>query len=136
MWSPDSQWIGFFADGKLKKVPAAGGPVQVITQAATDFRGGTWGPDGTILFSSGTDAIASVNTEGSKVTPMTTFDPAHQETVHRSPHFLPDGQHFVSIMGHREDQNGVYAGSLDGRTKKLLLHVNTSAVYVPRDCFC
>ncbi len=42
MWSPDSQWIAFFfADGKLKKVPAAGGPVQVITQAATDFRGGT-----------------------------------------------------------------------------------------------
>ncbi len=69
MWSPDSHWIAFFADGKLKKVPAAGGPVQVITQAATDFRGGTWGPDGTILFSSGTDAIASVNTEGSKVTP-------------------------------------------------------------------
>ncbi len=132
LWSPDSQWIGFFADGKLKKVPAAGGPVQVITQAATDFRGGTWGPDGTILFSSGTDAIASVNTEGGKVTPMTAFDPAHQEAVHRSPHFLPDGQHFLySIMGHSEDKNGVYAGSLDGRTKKLLLHVNTSAVDVP-----
>jgi serine/threonine protein kinase len=35
MWSPDSRWIGFFADGKLKKVPAGGGAVQVITQTAT-----------------------------------------------------------------------------------------------------
>src|SRR5262249_2160061 len=41
-WSPDSQWVGFFADGKLKKIPAAGGPVLTIADAP-DPRGGSWG---------------------------------------------------------------------------------------------
>jgi serine/threonine protein kinase len=132
MWSPDSRWIGFFADGKLKKVSAAGGAVQVITQTATDFRGGTWSPDGTILFSSGTEPIVSVDAAGGKATPVTAFDKTRQEATHRNPQFLPDGKHFLySIMGRRDDQNGVYVGSLDGQTKKLLVHVNTSAVYVP-----
>ena len=132
IWSPDSRWIGFFADGKLKKVSAAGGAVQIIAQTATDFRGGTWSPDGTILFSSGTDPIVSVNAAGGKTTPVTTFDKTQQEAIHRNPQFLPDGRHFLySIMGRRDDQNGVYAGSLDGQTKKFLLPVNTSAVYVP-----
>ena len=42
-WSPDGRWIGFFADGKVKKIPAAGGAVQVIYEQVTDVRGGTWG---------------------------------------------------------------------------------------------
>jgi serine/threonine protein kinase len=132
MWSPDSRWIGFFADGKLKKVPAAGGAVQVIAQSATDARGGAWGPDDTILFGSGTEPILSVNSAGGTTTPVTIIDASRQEGTHRNPHFLPDGHHFLySILGGKQDQDGVYAGSLDGKTKKLLVHVNTSAVYAP-----
>ena len=132
MWSPDNRWIGFFAEGKLKKVPAAGGSVQVITEAVTDFRGGTWGPDNTILFGSGTAPISSVSAAGGTTTPVTVIDVSRQESTHRNPHILPDGHHFLySIVGNRPDQNGVYAGSLDGTTKKLLVHVNTSAVYAP-----
>jgi serine/threonine protein kinase/Tol biopolymer transport system component len=132
MWSPDSRWIGFFADGKLKKVPAAGGAVQVITQISTDFRGGTWGPEDRILFGSARDPIQSVSAVGGKPTPVTAFDESHIEGTHRNPQFLPDGQHFLySIFGINQDQNGVYVGSLDGRTKKRLLPVNSTAVYAP-----
>jgi Tol biopolymer transport system component len=132
MWSPDSRWIGFVADGTLKKVPAAGGAVQVITQTATDVRGGTWGPEDTILFGSGTEPILGVNAAGGKTTPVTIIDASRQEGTHRNPQFLPDGHHFVySILSGRPDQTGVYAGSLDGKTKKLLVRVNASAVYVP-----
>jgi serine/threonine protein kinase len=132
MWSPDSRWIGFFAEGKLKKVPAAGGAVQVVTNSATDVRGGTWASDDIILFGSGTEPILSVNSAGGKTTPVTVIDASRQEATHRNPHVLPDGHHFLySILGGRQDQNGVYAGSLDGKTKKLLVHVNTNAVYAP-----
>jgi eukaryotic-like serine/threonine-protein kinase len=130
MWSPDSRWIAFFADGKLKKVPAAGGPVQVITQTATDFRGGTWGPDDTILFASGTEPILSVKSVGGKTTPVTSIDASRQEGTHRNPQILPDGRHFLySIFGGRQDQNGVFVGSLDGKTKTALIRLNTTAVY-------
>ena len=53
-WSPDDRWIGYFADGKLKKMPASGGPSQVIANAP-DNRLASWGPDDTILFSTGID---------------------------------------------------------------------------------
>jgi len=130
LWSPDSRWVGFFADGKLKKVPATGGAVQVITQTISDVRGATWGPEDVILFASGTAPILSVNSAGGTTSPVTVVDVSRREAAHRYPHFLPDGQHFLySIVGGRADIGGVYAGSLDGKTKKLLVAGNTSAVY-------
>jgi eukaryotic-like serine/threonine-protein kinase len=52
-WSPDNKWIGFFADGMLKKVPASGGAVQTINHSINDYRGATWGPGDVILLASG-----------------------------------------------------------------------------------
>jgi serine/threonine protein kinase len=128
-WSPDSRWIGFFADGRLKKIPAVGGAVQVITQTETDVRGGTWGPDDTILFGTTRGPISSVNAAG-KITSVTNMDRLREDSSHRSPHFLPDGHHFLySIFGNKPDQNGVYVGSLDGQTKKRLIALNSTAVY-------
>ena len=49
-FSPDSQWIAFFADGKLKKIPAIGG-VAVTICSVLNNRGGAWGEDGRIVFS-------------------------------------------------------------------------------------
>jgi len=48
-WSPDSGWIGFFAEGKLKKVKVSGGPPQDVANAPNG-RGGAWNRDGVILF--------------------------------------------------------------------------------------
>src|SRR5262249_44688934 len=82
MWSPDSRWIGFFAEGRLKKVPAGGGAVQLITPSATDVRGGTWGPADTILFATGTSPIQRVGAAGGKPTPATRIDASRQEATH------------------------------------------------------
>jgi hypothetical protein len=129
MWDPDSRWIGFFADGKLKKIPAAGGAVQVITQTAADFRGETWGPQDTILFGVGAHAILRVNAAGGTPVPATTL--THQGESHRNPQIMPDGHHFLySSFGYSQDQNGVYAGSLDGQTQKRLMHTTSNAIYV------
>jgi eukaryotic-like serine/threonine-protein kinase len=131
-WSPDSRWIGFFADGKLKKIPSDGGPVQVITQTTTDFRGGSWSPEGRILFAGGAGPLRSVNADGGTPAPATTIDESQEEGRHQYPYFLPDGRHFLYfIIGRRQDRNGVYVGSLDGRTKKLLVSRSTSAIYAP-----
>ena len=51
-FSPDSQWVGFFADGKLKKVSLTGGAPQTICDVR-GIRGASWGPDGNIVFGGG-----------------------------------------------------------------------------------
>src|SRR6266851_4033521 len=51
-FSPNGEWIGFFADGKLKKISAQGGAVVTLCDAADD-RGGSWSEDGTIVFTRG-----------------------------------------------------------------------------------
>jgi len=48
-WSPDSRQIAFFADGTLKRIPAAGGTVETLCDAK-DSRGGSWGSQGVIVF--------------------------------------------------------------------------------------
>jgi hypothetical protein len=66
-WSPDSATIGFFTGGKLKKIDAAGGPVIALADV-TAGRGGTWGPDGTIIFArkgSG-DGLYQVSSAGAR----------------------------------------------------------------------
>jgi Tol biopolymer transport system component/predicted Ser/Thr protein kinase len=127
-WSPDGRWVAFFSEGQLKKIPAAGGPVQPITQTATDFRGATWGSDDTILFGSGTEAIRRVSASGGPVTSVTVMD-ASSEGSQRYPSFLPDGRHFLYTISGSPERTGVYMGSLDGTIKKRLIPATTSAVY-------
>jgi predicted Ser/Thr protein kinase len=125
-WSPDNQWLGFFADGKLKKIPAAGGPALVIAEAP-DPRGGSWGKGGDLLFSAGSTAIFRVAESGGMVTPATELDAGRQEGSHRFPQFLPDGVHFLySARSSLADQT-VYVGSLRGGIKKRLIGGNTTA---------
>jgi Tol biopolymer transport system component/predicted Ser/Thr protein kinase len=128
-WSPDNRWIGFFADGKLKKIPAAGGAVQVVTQKITDFRGGTWGPDDTIVFATGSEPLQRVASAGGAAIPLSIVAPG--EGSHRYPQLLPDGRHFLYANIGSTDQSGVYAGSLDDQTGKRLLRTATSAIYAP-----
>ena len=131
-WSPDNRWIGYFADAKLKKIPASGGPSQVIAANAPDNRQASWGPDDTIIFSRGDTGILRVSSSGGMVTPVTELDAPRQEGSHRFPQFLPDGRHILfSVRSSLTDQTGVYAGSLDAKTKKLLIHGNTTALYAP-----
>jgi Tol biopolymer transport system component len=126
-WSPDSRWLAFFAEGKLKKIPVAGGPVQVLADVADAF-GGSWGADGSIIFSRLNTSIFRVSYGGGTVTSVTNLESVKKS--HRWPQFLPDGRHFLfHDQGGDPEQRGVYVGSLDGGTQKFLLHTESSAVY-------
>ena len=59
-WSPDGQYIGFFAQGKLRKIPVHGGVAQPVCDAAQDGRGGTWSRDDVIVFASGSGSQMSL----------------------------------------------------------------------------
>src|SRR4029077_20470787 len=111
-WSPDSRWVGFFAEGKLKKVPATGGPVPVLVDVADPF-GGSWGIDDSILFAKLSSSIFRVSSAGGIVTSVT--NPSHQE-AHRWPQFLPDGRHFLFHLQGGAEHRGIYVGSVDGET--------------------
>jgi serine/threonine-protein kinase len=78
-WSPDGHWIGFFAEGKLKKIPSGGGPVQVLASSGI-ARGASWGREGTILFAKGNTGIFRVASTGGTVSEVTRLDASLQVT--------------------------------------------------------
>src|SRR5215470_10101665 len=74
-WSPDSQFIGFWAGGKLKKIHRSGGSPEVIL-TVPEIAQGTWGPDGTILFAKAVNSpIYRLSENSPNVTPVTSLLP-------------------------------------------------------------
>ncbi|HUI78958.1 MAG TPA: protein kinase [Bryobacteraceae bacterium] len=132
-WSPDGAYLGFFAQGKLKKIALAGGPPQILCDVA-DARGGTWNRDGVILFSPGPSrTIFREPAAGGAPSPVTKFSGTGSGQGHRFPEFLPDGVHFFyHAASNDENAAGVYIGSLDGRPPMRLLPEASSAVFAPR----
>jgi len=94
-WSPDSRSLGFFSNGKMKKVAAAGGPVITLCDAVSG-RGGAWSPDNVILFAPSTAGpMLRVSAAGGEPTAASALDTDYAETNHRFPQFLPDGKRFI-----------------------------------------
>jgi len=138
-WSPDGKSVAFFADGKLKKVDIAGGPVQTICDAASG-RGGTWNKDGVIVLTpSGglLDGLYRVPAAGGTPVRIATPDTARRETTNRWPAFLPDGKHFLYFGGDvagsvasSADQNAIFAGALDSNQKTFITKATGNLSYV------
>jgi eukaryotic-like serine/threonine-protein kinase len=132
-WSPDGKTIGFFAEGKLKKIDAAGGSVQLVCDAVSG-RGGTWNRDGTIVFSPHVlSGLFRVSAWGGTPVSLTQLDTARFESSHRWPVFLPDGRHFLYLAANftgRSAYNAIYIGSLDSPDRRLLLNSSANATFV------
>jgi Tol biopolymer transport system component len=122
-WSPDSRSVGFFSEGKLKRVDLETGVVQTICDAPQND-GATWAADGTIAFS-GTDGVLhQVPSRGGTATPITFAEGAGPEAPHILPSFLPGGRRFLF----RAPTDGtIWAGSLDGRPPQQVLPATDSA---------
>ncbi len=86
-FSPDGNWVGFFAGGVLKKIPSSGGSATTISRAG-HYGPSSWGPDESIVFASGT-GLMQVPAAGGEPRPLTTVNGAD---MHLWPAFLPDGK--------------------------------------------
>ena len=133
-WSPDGKSLGFFADGKLKRLEIAGGPVQVICDAPTG-RGGAWNKDGVILFTpSGhlSGGLYRVSAAGGRATRVTAPDASHGVNSNRWPIFLPDGKHFLYLAANlsgQTDSDALYAGSLDSTEARFITRATGNPAY-------
>lgn len=131
-WSADSRSVGFFANGKMKRAEVAGGPVQAIADAPNG-RGGAWNADGTILYAPDSNgSLFRVSAAGGKPTKVTTLDHAKHHATHRWPTFLPDGKHFlfmVGTTGNDNPSNEVYIGSLDSPDAKAVIAASSNPQY-------
>ena len=133
-WSPDSRFVAFFSEGKLKKADLSGGPVLTICDAERGV-GGTWNSDGTIVFApTPTGALYRVPASGGQPVAVTKLHAGRRETAHRYPAFLPDGRHFLYMAGNfagppDDPANAIRVGSLDGKTDRLLVRLLSNASY-------
>ncbi len=132
-WSPDSLFLGFFAQGKLKKIsvgaPSGPGPPQTLCDAASG-RGGAWNREGVIVFSpSPASGLYRVPAAGGVPAPVTKPGSAGS---HRFPEFLPDGRRFLFLdTSNTPESTGLYAGSLDGMAPARILAEVSNAAYAP-----
>jgi serine/threonine-protein kinase len=98
-FSPDGEWLGFFADGKLKKAPVGGGTPIAICDAP-DGLGGSWSAKGTIVFAAATGGpLQQVSASGGTPTRATELDVSRGEFSHRWPEFLPDNETVLYTVG-------------------------------------
>ena len=133
-FSPDGQWIGFFADNKLKKVSTEGGPPVTLADAPLG-RGGSWALDGTIVFSpSATSGLMRLSDGGGNVETLTTPDAAGGQRTHRWPEVLPGGKAVLFLIGKLTspsffDDSQIAVLSLDSRKYRVVLEHAAMARY-------
>ncbi len=133
-FSPDGQWIGFFGDGKLKKVSVHGG-APVTLASVSGYRGGTWGEDDTIIFPTKfTSALYRVPAAGGTPQEVTHLNAARLETTHRWPQFLPGGKSLLFTASSNNNffgQATVQAASLATGEAKVLVENASFGRYLP-----
>lgn len=131
-WSPDSRYIAFFTDDKLKRVDASGGTPETLCGVShADM--GTWNPNGVILFSSLIyQPIRRINLSDCSTQPVTRLDPSLREIGNSQSRFLPDGQHFLWVSNRQVPQLGldIYVSSLGSEQRQLLIHNASMPEYV------
>jgi serine/threonine protein kinase/Tol biopolymer transport system component len=134
-WSPDGSAVAFFANGRLMKVTLDGGePIDLA--AAPDARGGSWSRSGVIVFQPffRDRGLARISANGGEVQPATLLDVTTDETTHKWPVFLPDGDHFLYlVLSIDESRRGIYMGSLSqgpSRPTTRLFPTMSSVSYV------
>jgi Tol biopolymer transport system component len=140
-WSPDSKSIGYFVEinSTLRRLDLSTAISQTVCNTAGSARGGTWGPDGTILFTHGTNhPIRKVSSKGGTPKDVTKLDPNIVDGSHRFPVLLPDGQHFLFTLWSNhletaEQVGGIYLSSLGSSEIRKLSSDFSQAILAGND---
>jgi Tol biopolymer transport system component len=132
-FSPDGQWIGFFSQGRMQKVPVSGGAPTVICDAGNNA-GASWGPDDTIVFSPLNEGLSVVSAAGrQKPRALTTPDQAKGEYSHRYPQFMPDGKSviFTALHGFGWDESRIEVLHVDTGKRQVLIEGGHTGRFMP-----
>ena len=131
--SPDGQWIGFFANGNLNKVPVAGGQVVNVLDLSSvgPAAGGAWSQDDTIYLAGGA-GIWKISAGGS-LDRVTTVERSKGEINHRLPFLLPDGRTllYTILSGPGLDEKQIVAQRLATGERRPLIRGGSTARYAP-----
>ena len=128
-FSPDGAWVGFFADGMLKKVSVRGGTPITLCEAPSP-RGGSWSEDDVIVFAPLSRAgLSLVSANGGTPEPVTELDTEHDETSHRLPMFLPGGTAVVFVAEGTGRDARVVVQSLETGERRVVVEEATLPRY-------
>jgi len=135
-WSPDGQFVGFFAAGKLKKVNIADGTVQTLCDAWSG-RGGSWNRDGIIIFTPTgqlNEGLYRISATGGTPIRISSPDKSRGESSHRWPVFLPDGRHFLYMafdvsQKAARGSDAIFMGALDSKEKRFVTSATANVGY-------
>jgi serine/threonine-protein kinase len=120
-FSPNGQWLGFWQEGELRKVPVTGGPA--VTLAKADAPSGvSWTPDDAVLFGQGSKGIWRVSGQGGTPELLVPVDAARRESAH-GPQMLPDGATVLFTVARNEawDEAQIVAYSPRSGRRTLLV---------------
>jgi len=133
-FSPDGEWLAYYGNECLMKIPVTGGAPVKLLEVPRAAPGGSWGPDGTIVFAGGwSGGLSKISAAGGESREFTTLDAARGEVSHRWPQILPDGRHvlFTVKTANMEefDEALIEVCDLETGKAKLLIEGGTFARY-------
>ncbi len=134
-FSPDGEWVGFWASGELRKVPISGGPPVTLCEISPPPFGASWGREDTIVFGTHDGGLRQVSADGGTPEELTTLDKEKGEVTHRLPSLLPGGKGVLFTVRKRTigrwDDSQIVVQSLVTGERKVLIENGADAHYVP-----
>ena len=135
-FSPDGQWVGIFAGGKMKKVSVSGGAALALCDASGTPNGASWGPNDTIVYGTGgaSSSLYQVSASGGTPQLLSRADASKGEVSYRWPEFLPNGKAVLYTAGTSSgnyDDAQIMVLKLDTGERRVLVQGGTSPHYLP-----
>ena len=135
-WSPDGRLVGFWSEGKLRRVDLLGGPPQDICDTTrltnTGNAASTWSPDGYIYFGAGGSGLFRVPQGGGEPVLLAAPIAAQGEVSYFYPQILPDRKHLLyHVFAVKREENAAYVTTLDGKQRKRVLISMQASAFVP-----
>jgi serine/threonine-protein kinase len=131
-FSPDGQWVAFFAQNKLKRMSISGGVPQILADSPPQG-GGSWGPDETIYYTAGPSSpIWQIPAAGGSPRQVTTLNRGKGEVSHRWPQILPGGKAllFTTWTGPGWDERHLHLQVLATGERRPLIQSASTGRYV------
>ena len=133
-FSPDGRWIGFWSSGALRKVSVDGNSPPTVICDASNFYGGTWGGDGTIVFSHAY-ALWRVPAAGGTPESLAKPDASKGELKYLLPQFLPGDRAVLFTIAHTPmptwSDTDIIVQTLASGERQVLVHGGADGRYVP-----